>query len=376
MKWSLMDSGFYNQVYLSEDGRSVLKVPILGEERPFQDDPQTDLPERAVRLWNMINKNIKPAAYELKEENLHGWVSPFIEGDPASDKEIANALMDICFQTGRVIVDAATPGNFLTKINGTVVCVDIGLALQLEVNEEKAVRASRRGSDVSLDAWEKLNRHHAFESLWEAQQASYPKTIQTIKALLFIKQNHLVFDEKSLNILKNNESLVDQLAQAYHQPNNKQAAINAFEEARETKIEIETPTAAEAGRSRAVSPRLLHKLLQRVEEACCQELDQYLLSRQPSKSGFNLIDFLRNKSLTNYKVTQAQDIKEKIGSADSLGEIKNILQEALQDKKLVEAGIFTSSGMKKCLETCMDIVGNAEKELRQDDEAGSSLSFK
>jgi hypothetical protein len=93
--------------------------------------PITDLPERSVRLWNEINPDLEPEATLISTEMGDGWACPFIKGVQASDHEMSVALIDIFNRTGRIVVDATAPENFIKTPSGKVVCIDIGMALQI-----------------------------------------------------------------------------------------------------------------------------------------------------------------------------------------------------------------------------------------------------
>src|SRR3989338_631154 len=129
-RWKKLGEGTYNVAYVSDDGKSVLKIQ--------KSDDKTDTPERSVRLWNTINPDIPPPARLEQTEKGVGWVCPFIKGKQASDKEMSIALIDIYNKTGRIIVDATAPKNFvkLPFPRSRVVCVDVGMAIQMEQRDE------------------------------------------------------------------------------------------------------------------------------------------------------------------------------------------------------------------------------------------------
>ena len=159
-KPKILGEGSYNIAIRSNDGQSVLKIQkfdldydeITGEKDNEEERPQTDTPERSVRLWNTINEGLEPQAVRLELNNLEinttkpdgttallkgvGWVCPYVEGVQASDKEIQGAVLDIFNRTGRIITDATGKKNFLRTPDGTIVCIDIGMALEMEKREE------------------------------------------------------------------------------------------------------------------------------------------------------------------------------------------------------------------------------------------------
>lgn len=212
--WIFLGEGSYNKVYISEDHTVVLKIQ--------KNSSGTDTPRRSVRLWNAINAHYPPPASIKKSEFGDGWVCPFIQGDQASDEEMANALIDIFNNTGRIVVDATASKNFVTTSEGQVLCVDVGLALQLERREEIHFKDIRRKNFVCLNAWSKLSE--AYNRFYKDSSFIYPKTVNIIKALIFIKYNRP--DIYDANFLKTNPELVEKLAKAYDRQNRDEALNN------------------------------------------------------------------------------------------------------------------------------------------------------
>lgn len=191
-----LGEGVYNLAYLSDDGKLVLKIPKKASG--------CDSPERAVRVWNELNPHIKPAAYVT--EDGKAWVCPFIEGEQASEEDIAKALIDIYNFSGRVVMDAFSFGNFLKTPTGQVVCVDIGMALLLDYPAR-----SRRNSIASLVNWQRLEK--AYKKDWDKHEKSFPRIILMTKALMFIKfhRSHI----PDVSFLSTNQPLVELLANAF-----------------------------------------------------------------------------------------------------------------------------------------------------------------
>lgn len=176
MTWEKIGEGTFNTVYRSGD--LVFKVP---KKKGACDDP-----ERAVRLWNLFNPHIKPPAAVYVDETLgRGWTCPFIKGKQASDAEISTALIAIFNASGRIVLDAFCYKNFVKTKAGDIVCLDIGLALQLENRGFIVAPPGRRKSDVSLSTW--LSIESDYKAFWEEHQARHPLIINMIKALIFIK---------------------------------------------------------------------------------------------------------------------------------------------------------------------------------------------
>ena len=217
MPWSLIGEGSFNSAF--RDGNSVFKV-TQENKKPNESTPidTMDNYARSVRLWNEVNPNLKPPAYihetTIGQKKVIGWVCPFIEGTQASDDEICQKLIEIYNHTGRIIVDASSPKNFIKTPSGEIVCVDIGMAVQLEKRDDIALIGLRRKpSFSSLDTW-----HHMIDSYSNyfadiGIQTFTPKTVTIIKALLFIKDKRP--DISDVNFLSSNPSTVSALAQAY-----------------------------------------------------------------------------------------------------------------------------------------------------------------
>lgn len=198
-EYSFLGAGSFNIVYKSTTAPyEVYKEPLFTTEL-------TDLPDRAVRLWNDIN----PTMPARLAKNGKGWIAPFVSGNPASEQEISNALIDIYMRTGRVVVDAFVKSNFIKMGNGTIACIDIGLALQLET------RLEEEKSHTSLGFWDTKGMKKVYDSVLSSGIAThYPPFItNTIQALLYCTLH--APDERDLEFLKTNRDLVISLAQAY-----------------------------------------------------------------------------------------------------------------------------------------------------------------
>ncbi|MCX7120445.1 MAG: hypothetical protein NTZ67_01505 [Gammaproteobacteria bacterium] len=170
--YEFLGSGRFNVVYVNKKNKEVLKKPISAREL-------TDLPERAVRLWNLINPD-----YQARlTKDGQSWIVSLIEGVLPTDDEIAQSIVDIFNQTGRIVIDADVSGNFIkTKIKTTegktvekTMCVDIGSALQL----------LPRISDISIAFWSVV-RPRQEKELNDLQNQTV--LIKMIKALLFLQK--------------------------------------------------------------------------------------------------------------------------------------------------------------------------------------------
>lgn len=216
MQWIILSyNGNYNYVYRNKESTMVLKIP---KEEFGGTIPLTDIPERAVRIWNELNSHIAPSAHIVETTYGKGWICPFIDGEQASDKEIGAALVDIYNRSGRIVMDALAPKNFIKRrSDGLVVCVDVGLALQLEQQQKSTNlhRVTRQNSETSLSEWGK--RAWFFESknreIEDKLPGKYPHTLSTSRALIFLKTYRP--DLVDVSFLKHDLELRDKLAKAY-----------------------------------------------------------------------------------------------------------------------------------------------------------------
>jgi hypothetical protein len=240
-KLDILGAGSYNYAIRSDGGQFVLKIQQFdlkfdeetGLKHKEEKRPKTDTAERSVRLWNEINAGLNPPAFILSLDGLGivaeikadgtevllegvGWVCPYIEGVQASDEEIQGKLLEIFNRTGRIITDATAKKNFIRTPNGTVVCIDIGMALEMEKRDEVFLAEegrARSNSFVSLETWKKYQ--HTFTTFFsDSEKAGYPHSVNTIKALLFIKEHRP--DIYNMDFLKTSHvGLIQSLAKAY-----------------------------------------------------------------------------------------------------------------------------------------------------------------
>ena len=105
---------------------------------------------------------------------------PFIDGRQATDAEIAHKLVEIYRAHRRIVVDACSPMNFITDKKGQVHCIDVDQAVAPD-------------SPVSHRIHQELIAFGDPESVmneyWDdCAEKGMPKTVQTIKALLYLEQ--------------------------------------------------------------------------------------------------------------------------------------------------------------------------------------------
>ncbi|MFC7782141.1 hypothetical protein [Legionella taurinensis] len=177
--WLVLGNGSYNRVWRSAAPDKsgiyrVLKYPL-----PSNDSCVTALShnQRGVRLWNEINS---PSRTGLPEAitSQSGWIAPYIANTrPATDEETANKVVEVYQATRRIVLDAATRGNVLTRLDtGEVIVVDVDLALNL------------RNSTASLNFAETL--HERFQSYWNDPDLNknMPNTLEVTRNLIFLEE--------------------------------------------------------------------------------------------------------------------------------------------------------------------------------------------
>ncbi len=353
--WTLHGQGNYNRAYKSEDGTLILKI-----QKNISNT--TDEPERAVRLWNELNHHISPQAYVTDDPNHgKGWVCPFITGKQASDKEISAALVDIFNHSGRIVVDASSPKNFVATPapNRKIVCVDIGMALQLEERGDlHCSHLTRSKSPVSLDAWSDLTDD--YPGFFKDSKKNNPLTINTVKALLFVKSNRPDINDASF--LKNNPLIIKKLAKAHdYQDNSDQTYVLdvlanldkiAHEDKQDASLETKSAMLAKHHLLHTIKPMHLNK----TKKNCIGELYQYINSRgsMNDKGEFEpsfITHLFRSSALTAKKVEATCRLIKTISKAGSLAEIKTILEEAKKQPDILTTKY--SSGLEASIDQCM-----------------------
>ena len=355
-RWKKIGQGSYNTVYLSSDGRKVLKI----QRKHNTKDAEYDFPERSVRLWNEVNSHILPRAYVVyNSEYGNGWVCPYVPGRKANDKEIAMELISIFNATGRVVVDATVNKNFIRSKGGKVICVDIGMAARIEGVENKYTfkYGRRKGSVVSNNSWRHLRDNYTEH--FQSSKKLYPKSISVIQALLYITINRP--DISNANFLKYNDSLLRKLAKAYVK--GKEIDEPIFRE------EIENYIYDEDSDENMECLAEMELKLKSTKESLKANLLNYINSRglinqeQKFVASFSTV-FFRNVTLTNYKVIKTQLLIRRIDEINSLRDLQELIGGAQEDSMLSQANF--NSGIFTCLEKCMQIIDGAETGDRLD----------
>lgn len=196
--------GSYNLVYRSLNQQWVLKMPINSSDA-------TDLPERAVRVWNVINPDCPAIVLRNSKCDAAAWISPFIHGVLPTQSEVVQKLMEIYERTGRIVADAFVGGNFIkTTENGRVVCIDVGAAFFLESRSS----LGRIHSRASLDTWNgEMPMSHIYRDALNKRQKELGEVVSAIKALLYLQMYYPDF--RSVTQMTKDEQLIHSLVQGY-----------------------------------------------------------------------------------------------------------------------------------------------------------------
>lgn len=350
-EWEFLGAGMFNNAYRSSDGKSVLKIAKQAQN-------ETDTPQRSVRLWNQINSHLPPPASFANDEKLGaGWVCPFVEGEQADDAEISGALLDIFNRSGRIIVDAPVAGNFRKTAppNSQIVCVDIGMALQMDQREQNVFgEANQDYSIVSQATWKELNS--GYELSFIVHELNSPQTVNTLKALLFIKNNRP--DLYDVNFLKKHPPFITSLAQAYDAQ--KRYDLQRLPESK-------MPQSLQDGLELLKQQRPIN--VDNIKKSCINELKKYIESRGSinMKGEFEpslLTRIFRDTQLTSRKVAAAKNLIEDMRGMSELREIESAVKGHLQTPDLTKARF--ASGLGTSLGKCMLIMDTAKRDAGLD----------
>lgn len=364
--WRLIGEGSYNQAYLSPDGNEVLKVQKKFENGSLM---QLDSPMRSVCLWNTLNPAF-PA--RVVETPAKGWICPFIKGKQASDLEMSQALITIFNNTGRVIMDAPSEKNFLKTQDGKVVCIDIGMALQIDKAEERFFdegRLKRSKSITSLVAWRQLQGQYA--SFFNDHNKSSPRTVNMIKALLFIKSNRP--DIFNVNFLTKSTTLIDILAKAYDSRSAEESpvkhkAIEQLEAANKAQADnakkLEAENQAKELLIAEVAPTMKH-----IKESCIKSLERYIQSRgsMNQEGVFSpswTTKIFRERKKTNAKVMLILSLIKMIENAATLDSIDETIRKEMKTNDLLVKS-KSHSGMNTALGKCLLVITTTRDKLSE-----------
>lgn len=372
-EWKKLGEGSFNVAYVNADKTKVLKIPK--EMKESRKDYKTDEAERAVRVWNEINPHVGTAELctvidpETKKEKA-GWISPYIDGEQASDEEIQAALIDIYNRTGRIIVDATSHKNFVKKEDGQIVCIDIGMALQLEKREEDCYK--RRKSIVSIEFWK--NMWESYEADFEKNEEQYPKATKTIQALLLIKTHRpYIYDA---TFLLETPQLIHELATVY---------VSPIPEIMQSSLEkVDSASVPSKGVGEGKVPGIVERVdsavppdFEQIKKACIDQLNKYIESRDEYKRNkFKslLTNFFKGPDLTEEKASIIPNsLRAKIPEVSSLDELKKVLETAFKEYPKIKTGLFSKARFAICIQNCLDYVKVAKLAMQKNQQSNFKL---
>ncbi|MDR3502441.1 MAG: hypothetical protein P4L79_07645 [Legionella sp.] len=363
MLWTKFGEGQYNSVFRNEDHSLVLKI----QKR----EGIADAPERSVRLWNEINPHLSPPAKITQTIHGPGWVCPYVHGREASDLEIMLGLLDIFKRTGRIVVDATSTKNFIVTDDGTLVCVDIAMAIQLEQREEAYLSNSKakRVSNDSIMTWD--DKYLAYGPFFSKHHEYAPKTINTIKALLFIRIYRP--DIYDAGFLKEDPKLTKKLATAYD--------IHIRENKEVFGQQQRMPSSTRIAEALDILLNLRALTLENIKDSCINELHRYINSRgsldvKQEFQSSRLTRLFRDPVLTVRKANDALRLINALKQTDSLKQLQMLLR-VIPEEKILFSSHF-SSGYKVSTSKCREIAAAAKEHYYcdLDEEAVASQSLK
>lgn len=315
-KWKFLGKGSYNNAYINREKTLVLKIAKNSAN-------VLDSPERSVRIWNEINPQ-KPATLS----SINSWICPYIEGEQASDLDMMESVIDIYNRTGRIIVDAPSPKNFITQKDGTTICVDIGLAVQLESEEENSfTRRIRASSFDSTQEWSESK--NLYPKYYQNCERHYPETVKTIKSLLYLRENCPLMTNVSFLL---QSEYRDSISTVYDKGNLKQQPIDL--------PVYESPN------------------LDQIKDSLINELNRYLAQRGRNieRVGEFKPFFWYKKQLTMQKAAYVFKLIDAIYDAKNLQEMGDVF---LKIGSSVEN--LKGEGLKFRLNRCFDMLSEANK---------------
>jgi len=284
--WINLGRGNYNHVWKSNFSSDALvagesyKGPWVLKYAIPSANPVTNAmneKNRAIRLWNEINPDL-PKAGLFKA----GWIAPYINGiNPATDEEVATKLIEIFIRTKRIVIDAASDGNFTTTYDKKVILLDVDLALK------------RRSSTASINFDKNLRER--FKHYWINPQLSIkmPKTLEITQNLLYLEDN-LVSTE--IDYLCENNCLTQKNIQAltWLRSNNKKITLDLVKQISQLKDSPITLT-------ETLFEALTNKHLSLTQSASNQKINDYLFFSKSTNEEFSTTN---KEEINNFEKTQ------------------------------------------------------------------------
>jgi hypothetical protein len=363
MPWVPLGSGTFNWAY-TDSSSETERTLVLKIQKPISHGPKNaDRPDRAVRLWNLINPDVVPPAEMVRVESsdfdryhlsdhrspsgafVDAWTCPYVRGEQASADEISEAVVRIFNRTGRIVIDAISPRNFLRTPSGNIVCVDIGMALELERREAApdspphSPPLKRLKSDISLESWDAIQEPYIPYFL--ESRITNPEIVSTLQALLFLKLNRP--DIHNADFLNTDADLRHQLADAYvvqrghlsegePRPAKVESALNSLDH----RMAASTKAGAGSGAGDDVEVDALNGL----KKYCQLVLNVYVQAAKMS-----------DKEFTAFPPIKAKELLSSIQAASSIEQIERLI-DALPASTIEELETTRHKCKLACDEAC------------------------
>ena len=185
--WNKVGSGSYNYVFLSPKNVLILdshKQWVL--KQCIDNTNAMSTAERSVRKWHEINPDIPAYVVFTMQNQIFGWITPYLGDKPANDTAIACKVLEHYRDHRILIVDACGLKNAL-EYNGKAVFIDVDLACKFH-------RGSFSSDDYKKNALEDdtlaSSAHLApiFISYFKKWSKWKPKTTTMIQNILYIER--------------------------------------------------------------------------------------------------------------------------------------------------------------------------------------------
>lgn len=224
--WHYFRHGHFNVVYRQDSG-----TPDNDFIKKFAFNPAdpTDQPNRLARVGRRIHSQKNPEIKMYVDPNNAAFTMSFIPSKLNAAKqsikpgaaEICKAMLEIFKNTKRIVVDAATNGNFIKRErDDAVLCVDFGFALLFADPDDL------EQSQISLETWSYYTNDYVtyLDNMMDIACPSSPDDVDNneyrlyqiarfTKALIFLAASRLKL--KNPDTLLENTELVNELVDLF-----------------------------------------------------------------------------------------------------------------------------------------------------------------
>lgn len=213
----LLDSGSFNNVYLSKTNQYVFKQPkIKSPLAPSSAIPFADIPENAVSIWNSVNGK-KLGMARVVHKPYYGWLCPYVAGKTPTSKEVANEIITIYANTKRILYDAHQLKNFVKRQSDQkIFCIDLGLAMlpaAIQIFDTELFSVSAISPEKDIEKC--LDTHIARIKSSESVKYANEEPSVTVLALEYLAHHYPLLAAKEIKKLTGNEKLLLALKNAY-----------------------------------------------------------------------------------------------------------------------------------------------------------------